>query len=715
MILKESPRFNRTSGISIILLILVVFFVLGLRKTGKLQYLNFKGYGQFVHWQGSATPVSNKIVILEITESDIASEELGGWPMPDETLHRVLENLLSYQPRVIAIDLFRDRPVPYQREGVNRLSTVFRENDNIIAINKVGKNRRSSIREPLALRDRPEQVGFSDLPIDSSIDNVVRRALLFMDDGKQIFYSFALRISLKFLFAKGIFMEADKEISEFLRLGKKTIYPLEENDGAYVNLDSRGYQILIDYSGPRKFSTISMRDVLSKKVEEKVLKDKIVLIGVNAMSLKDFHMTPVDLRTPGVYIHGMIINQLLTGSLEGKTSLQFLSDWQEILWILSWCFLGGIIGTCVFSPLLFLLVIIIGIVVLVSVAFMVFLQGLWIPIAGSVLTFGIGSLVVNISNHYFHTKAYALKLRESRDQLREYNRTLESRVKSRTEDLNRKNIELTDTLNKLKQAQDQMVTQEKLASLGTLTAGIAHELKNPLNFVNNFAQLSVELSHEVRQEIKHVVPNEKSEAVLEIENLLDDLVTNSEKINVHGQRADSIVTSMLGHSQNKVGTKILSEFHSLLDQYLKFAQHTSSGNSLDFRMSIQRRYDSSIGKVELYQQEIGRVILNLFTNAIYSMKKKKEQLGVSYSPELYVSTKKLPNKIELRIRDNGEGIPLDIREKILTPFFTTKPAGEGVGLGLSISYEIIHSLHKGSMEFESEYGEFTEFILSLPT
>ncbi|MCI0693868.1 GAF domain-containing protein [candidate division KSB1 bacterium] len=283
-------------------------------------------------------------------------------------------------------------------------------------------------------------------------------------------------------------------------------------------------------------------------------------------------------------------------------------------------------------------------------------------------------------------------------------------------------LDNADAYRHLKATQQQLVTQEKLASLGQLTAGIAHEIKNPLNFVNNFAVLSMDLAKELKEElVKRKTENVNSDDFTDIEEILDMLVQNAEKINHHGKRADSIVKSMMQHARGSSGQREPAEINALLDDAVNLVYHGMRANDASFNVTIEKEYDETIGKFSVVPQDISRVFLNLINNACYAAHQKqkanrKEQTANTddFSPTLSVGTKNSSDKIEIRIRDNGNGIPPDIREKIFNPFFTTKPTGQGTGLGLSISYDIIVQQHKGEIKIETEEGKFTEFVLSLP-
>jgi signal transduction histidine kinase len=266
---------------------------------------------------------------------------------------------------------------------------------------------------------------------------------------------------------------------------------------------------------------------------------------------------------------------------------------------------------------------------------------------------------------------------------------------------------------RLKATQEQLLVQEKLASLGALTAGIAHEIKNPLNFVNNFADLSVELMDELREDIEKM----KAGAPPDYENidaLLDDLSGNAKKINEHGKRADGIVRSMLLHSRGQTGERQPTDINKMLEEYVNLTYHGMRAQDSSFNVTIERDYANDVGKIDALPQDLSRVFLNLLNNACYAVNDKAKKNGAGFVPTLHVSSVNLGDAVEIRIRDNGMGIPLEVRDKIFNPFFTTKPTGQGTGLGLSISHDIVVQEHGGQLEVETEPGEFTEFIVRLP-
>ena len=291
--------------------------------------------------------------------------------------------------------------------------------------------------------------------------------------------------------------------------------------------------------------------------------------------------------------------------------------------------------------------------------------------------------------------------------------TLESRIKLRTEELSASNDELSLTLRRLKETQKQLIVQEKLASLGALTSGIAHEIKNPLNFINNFAELSVELSGDLLREIEGQSARLDPDSLVAIHEIIGDLRQSSAKIHEHGRRADEIVRTMLEHARAGGGERREVDVNMLLAEYTSLAYQGFRSRDTAFNVTIETSYDPGVGAMLIPAQEIGRVFLNLINNACYAARAQRLRLGERFSPTIRVATKSLGDRVEIRVRDNGAGIPPSVRDKIFDPFFTTKPAGNGTGLGLSISHEIVET-NGGTLAFETAEGMYTEFIVTLP-
>ncbi|RSK36019.1 sensor histidine kinase [Hymenobacter metallilatus] len=299
---------------------------------------------------------------------------------------------------------------------------------------------------------------------------------------------------------------------------------------------------------------------------------------------------------------------------------------------------------------------------------------------------------------------------KERREIAAQNAALERMVAERTASLTLQTEELQHALEELKTTQAQLIQAEKMASLGELTAGIAHEIQNPLNFVTNFSDVSAELVAELEEEQQRPDRDPELEA-----ELLADLRQNLQKITHHGQRAASIVRGMLEHSRASTGERQPTDLNTLADEYLRLAYHGLRAKDKTFNATLDSHFDPNLPKINAVAQDLGRVLLNLFTNAFYAVQKRKEQGEAGYAPTVTVATRRLPDgAVEVRVRDNGTGIPDGVRQKIFQPFFTTKPTGEGTGLGLSLSYDIVTKGHGGTLEVESVEGQGTEFSIILP-
>lgn len=286
------------------------------------------------------------------------------------------------------------------------------------------------------------------------------------------------------------------------------------------------------------------------------------------------------------------------------------------------------------------------------------------------------------------------------------NDALEVQVAERTRELTIQKEELQHALNDLKATQSQLIHAEKMASLGQLTAGIAHEIQNPLNFINNFSDVNRELLQEMNEEMQ-------KGNLEEARHIANNVMANQEKILHHGRRADSIVKGMLMHSRNSTGQKEPTDINKLADEYFRLSYHGIRAKEKSFNAQLVTHFDESLSPVNIVPQEIGRVILNLITNAFYAVGEKARRSDSSYHPTVTITTRKVGSRTEVLVKDNGGGIPQDVVDKIFQPFFTTKPTGQGTGLGLSLSYDIVRA-HGGELKLNNKPGEGAEFVVSLP-
>ena len=339
----------------------------------------------------------------------------------------------------------------------------------------------------------------------------------------------------------------------------------------------------------------------------------------------------------------------------------------------------------------------------------------WLEAATSFsVIWGFGTWLTNRKQRNELTKAREKALAEEKNNriMAEMKAQLEVEVAQRTSELTKQKEELEHALNELKSTQSQLIQAEKMASLGELTAGIAHEIQNPLNFVNNFSEVNNELIEELKNEWSKA--EEQRDRNLE-EDLLRDISQNLDKINYHGKRADAIVKGMLQHSRVSTGQKDPTDINALADEYLRLSYHGLRAKNKNFNATIKTDFDRTIGEIMIVAQDMGRVLLNLINNAFYAVNEKFHRLkdGSSYEPTVSVSTRKINQSVQITVQDNGNGMPAELKDKIFQPFFTTKPAGEGTGLGLSITYDIIKA-HGGDIAVESSQGIGSKFIITLP-
>lgn len=324
-----------------------------------------------------------------------------------------------------------------------------------------------------------------------------------------------------------------------------------------------------------------------------------------------------------------------------------------------------------------------------------------------ITTFGMWTILVLSWGMFARFKSLQIEnARVALEKEEERNRLIAAQKDELEKLVEERTAELRQSLDELKQTQNQLIQSEKMASLGELTAGIAHEIQNPLNFVNNFSDVSIELIDEMQEELQK---GDTEEALA----LAGDIKQNLDKIAHHGRRADGIVKGMLQHSRKSSGQKEPADINVLADEYLRLAYHGLRAKDKSFNAKMITEFDESLPKVSIVGQDVGRVLLNLFTNAFYATQQKQKTAGPDYMPTITVTTLQDDEDVIIRVKDNGTGIPDEIRDKILQPFFTTKPTGEGTGLGLSLSYDIIVKVHNGTIDIQSVEGEFSEFIITL--
>ncbi|MFP4009946.1 MAG: ATP-binding protein, partial [Spirulinaceae cyanobacterium] len=439
-------------------------------------------------------------------------------------------------------------------------------------------------------------------------------------------------------------------------------------------------------------------------------------------TLKDFSLTPYSgswVQIPevmsGVEIHAHITSAIISSALGERPLFQTWSEPVEGLWIFVWSAIGTIFicrwynrdGLAKLSIYVTISRVVVASIVLIGSSYLFFLHGWWIPVIPPLFAL-IGAGIVRIG----WTLLDNLKL--SYQKIEDYAANLEIKVKQRTLELQQKNTELEETLAQLKAAQKQMIAQEKLASLGSLTAGIAHEIRNPLNFVNNFSNISLELAEEINEELEtdgESLEAEDLDYVMEIFGDLKECVT---KIGTHGQRIESIVNSMLMHARDDTLPAETVDLNQLLADSVQLVYKNVQLRYPEFHATIQTDYDPKIVTIEAILQDVSRAILNILDNACYALRQKQKEDSNNYQATLTVKSRDLGEMVQVIIHDNGTGIEPQNLDKLFDPFFTTKPPGEGTGLGLSLTYDTIVTLYGGQITVESEWGKFAEFKITLP-
>ncbi|MEC4805324.1 MAG: CHASE2 domain-containing protein [Jaaginema sp. PMC 1079.18] len=685
------------------------------RMTGILQLLELAAFDRWMLLR-SPIPIDDRIVIVGINESDLRT--VGQWPISDIRLLELLEKIEQQNPQAIGLDIYRDLPV---EPGYEDLAAFMQATPHLIGIQKVAGGSSESVVPPPPVLAESDQVGANDFPLD--VDGKTRRAFLYLNSEDQgTVYSLGFHLAWLFLSEKGI--EPTLEAQEKIKLGEALFTPLGRHEGGYVRASNEGYQFILNYrGGERNFKIVSLIDVLEDRVAEDLFRDRIVLIGSTAKSLKDVFLTPysstwvtIPEEMSGVEIHAHITSAIIDTALGERDLIRSWSEPLEWLWILAWSAIGTIFicrwynreGLAKLSIIITVVRFILAAVILVGSSYLLFLQSWWIPVIPPLFAL-LGTATVRIS----WTLLDNLML--SYQKIEDYATNLEMKVEQRTLELKEKNVELQEALIQLKAAQKQMIAQEKLASLGSLTAGIAHEIRNPLNFVNNFSTLSLELAEEINEELETDNGNIEAKDLEYINEIFGDLKDCVGKINKHGQRIEDIVNSMLMHARDDRMTTEVIDLNQLLTDSVQLVYKNMQLRDPDFSAIIETDYDPKVITIEAVLQDVSRAFLNIFDNACYALfQKQKQPANLDYQGILQVATRDREDTIEVIVRDNGIGIQPEHLDQIFNPFFTTKPPGEGTGLGLSLTYDTIVTLYKGQLLVRSEWGNYAELTLILP-
>ena len=378
-------------------------------RAGLLQSFDLKYYDQFVRHASPSRPDLSPIVIIGITEEDITSQAYGGWPINDAKLAELIDWLAARRPAAVGVDLFRDLPVPNSGAELPQLERALLQHTNVVMIQKFGDNRERGIPPPPVLLSRPGRIGINDYPLDS-VDDTVRRGFLYLDDGKTTYESLAWRLAQLCLAREGTSPAPSEQNPEFVRLGHAMFAPLEKNDGAYVNLDADGYQVLLDFRGPAKFKSFSLHEVFAGTVPETELADKIVIVGVTARSVKDRFATALQREQFGVEIHAHFVDQLVRDARGLSPVMRFVPERWEVLWLLLWWGIGVVAGSWLRSPWTFFGGLLGGVLTLALISWWQFSEARWLPSAPPIAAFVVADIFVASFRAYQDKRQRALMM-----------------------------------------------------------------------------------------------------------------------------------------------------------------------------------------------------------------------------------------------------------------------------------------------------------------
>jgi CHASE2 domain-containing sensor protein len=767
---KWKHRITRWRGL-LVIAIATAAIVIAANSLGVLQLLEWATLDSFFRLRPSE-PVDSRIVIVTIDEPDI--EALGHWPMRDRDMVKLLTTIKAQQPLAIALDIYRDLPV---EPGYQQLVEIFQSTPNLIGIEKVIE---PTIAPPPSL-EKSGQTAPVDLVLDA--DGKVRRALLGLETKAGKFKeSLGAAMALTYLQKQDITLEVLDPDRGIYQLGRAIFAPLTGQEGGYVGKDGGGYQILLNYRGQLdRFLQISLTDVLENRIPNGLMRDRIVFIGATTPSLKDSFQTPYSNSllnspqlTPGVVVHANLTSQILSAALDGRPLL-YPWSW-SVNWL--WIFAGSAIGAIGSQALLqtpnfaknrFLLgtltyIILSGCLLYIG-SYLAFLSGRIIPVFSPCLTLAASAILTTNAHHQHQLRTVNRRLKKAKEQLENYSHTLEIKVAQRTQ-------ELSETLDHLKATQQELIQKEKMAALGQLVAGIAHEVNSPLGAIRSSAgnitqffehsleelpiflqNLSLEQqkdffallhqsaktqkaslsSREMRKirrklarelEIRGIpdsdrladtlveigvidhldcyqslLENPKNQDIFDTAYRLVSLRKSAHAIAQATERAAKIVFALKTYTRyDRYGTKVEIHIVDGIETVLSLYQ-----NQLKQGIEVIRNYEEGLPPTRGYPDELNQVWINLIHNAIQAM---------NNHGTLELDIVRSDQSLHVSITDNGQGIPPEIQDQIFQPFFTTKPPGEGSGLGLDIARKIVEK-HQGTLTFESVPGR-TTFRVRLP-
>lgn len=700
--------------------------VIGLRWLSLLQPLEWAALDVFFQLR-PLEPRDERIVIVGIGEADIQKwreRKLANLsPLSDQILANLLNKIKQQKPRVIGLDLYRDIP---ENPGHEELVKVFKSTPNLIGVQKVIGDKNSKVAPPPEL-DQLDQVSAVDVVVDG--DNVLRRGMLYLTtDKNKTIRSLGLTVAEIYLQEQGITSKPNSR--GFTKFNGTVLKPFDSNDGGYVWADAGGDQILLNYRGPaNSFLKVSLTDVLENRIAPGLMRDRIVLVGIDAESLNDFFSTPYSegsgtspIQTSGVEIHANLTSQILSSVLNNRPLITVWGEQEEEFLIVFW---SGIIAIVAWrwrntsdaknfsKKFLYrlMLSVLLATSLLISVSYLVFvLDGLWIPVVPPLLALYSSATVIT-------GYIYVTKLHKYTRALQEANSMLEFKVEKRTQELKDRNQQLEQAIQVVAAAQEQLINQEKLASLGRVTLGLFHNIRNPTNIIANLSDSNVYFASSLQTKIEKQLIHLNIEVFEQIITDFQEIVDNSLEITQYVEKLEELIQDTLehGHQENfKRGERELADINKLVDSSTNLVLYSLQSKYSDFDVRLKKEFDSLVGKVEVFAENINQVIVYIVDNACQAVYSKSKIVTEDFVPTVLVTTRKLAESVEISVKDNGQGIPKIFLDQIFEPFFTTKPQGEGIGLGLFLSHKIIYDQHQGEINVETQEDVYTKFTITLP-
>ena len=740
MIEAQNKRFWQNKKGSIVIALGVWFFVITVQWLGWFQWLEWAALDRLFQTRPLELP-DERIVIIGVTEADIRRYQQ--YPFSDNLLAQLLEKTKKQSPRVIGLDLFRNIPVGSGRE---RLEAILKSTPNLIGIGSAEGYKDdtyfTNIGFPPILYELSKKNNFqlnkiqvSDVGLFVDDDGVVRRGIIFPSkDPESLGFnipSFGAAVAFRYL-------KIEASISEnrdWMRLGKTVFHSFRSNDGGYVRATESGFQTMINWRGPAEsFLHVSVQDVIEGKIDSTLLRDRIVLIGATAPTLSlDAHNTPFSKgqgETPkptyGVEIQANIASQILSAVLDNRPLIQVWSQSKEAFWILAWTLPIAVVGWVYKrSPIFRRSGIILGstvilTVILIGTVYIAFQKSYWIPVVPVLLSLW-GTMLGIVGYTYIERiKEANASLRKANTSLEEANAMLETKVAARTLELSQKNQELAETLQKLHQAQEQIIAKYKLTVLGGLVAGTAHEFNNYLNLFHK----NQNGSEKVTKQFKNLLENcelSREKKIEQISKIVESYEFYGESLRDSIQFVKHCLNKFLPYKINKTNhsnlEKVPIEINQFIQECFAFVGSTKREMLLAQKFQLKEDYDPSVKILLGDPRSFSLVLINLMNNAWDALVIKQKQFPENYLPSIVLKTRRLPDKIQIIVQDNGIGVTLDQETDIFEPYFSTKPQGEGIGLGLSVARDIIVAESQGNIYYQSvetEQGKETQFIVEIP-